>query len=192
MYLAIVKPCNCSNSDELGGVDDVGVEDEDIFPPPRGVITLISSTAARRLSEWKAERGANHVSLNYHHCPGERTDRGRGGHIPPAHPSGARWAATASGVSCGLSVSDGFPNRRAHAELPSGGRMDNGEAKGGREGSGWATGAMLPESRCAFGRRGKPIWCGPSVGKTAAIYLGRLSNSNPITSSVTRLSDRWH
>ena len=94
------------------------------------------------------------------------------------HPTGARW--TAGGVSCGLSVSDGFPNRRAHAELPSGRRMDNGDRRNA--------------SRCAFGRRGKPIWCGPSVGKTAAIYLGRLrlSNSNPITSSVTRLSDRWH
>ena len=33
------------------------------------------------------------------------------------HPTGARW--TAGGVSCGLSVSDGFPNRPALAELPS-------------------------------------------------------------------------
>ena len=46
MYLAIVKPCNCSNSVEVGGVDEVG-DDEDIFPLPRDVI---SSTATRRLS----------------------------------------------------------------------------------------------------------------------------------------------
>ena len=154
-----------------------------------------SSTATRRLSdrvEWKAGRGANRVSLNYHHCPTDgRKDEAD---IFPRliRPTGARWAAR--GVSRGLSSSDGFPNRPVLAELPSrvGRKRTSGRDTGADEGEGKEREGSAVPPDVHFGGGGKPIWRGPSAGKTAAIYLGRLSNSNPITSSVTRLSDRWH
>lgn len=181
MYLAIVKPCNCSNSVEVGGVDEVG-DDEDIFPLPRDVI---SSTATRRLSGSSGKQREGRIVF-----PSiiiiARTDKRTDGAARRTYSPGASIRG-----KVGCQRSELRTLRIGRFSEPSCARriaVEGGTTEKGGERLGYRRSA----SRCPFGRRGKPIWCGPLLGKTAAIFVGRLSNSNPITSSVTRLSDRWH